>query len=867
MATTLSSIRSEFLNYFKEQEHIECPSSGLVPENDPTLLFTNAGMVQFKDVFTGKKVLPFKRATTSQKCVRAGGKHNDLENVGYTARHHTFFEMLGNFSFGDYFKNEVIPFAWNFVTTRLGLPDEKLLVTVHSSDEEAASIWKEVTGFSDDKIIRIPTSANFWSMGDTGPCGPCSEIFYDHGSEISGGKPGTKDEDGDRFVEIWNLVFMQFETLPNGERIKLPKPSIDTGMGLERITAVLQGVHNNFYIDLFQKIINDIVNITNIEYKGNEAHNNVIADHIRAITFMIADGIIPSNEGRGYVLRRIIRRALRHGHALNMHEPFLYKLVNSVVETMGEHYTDLQQSASHIAIILKGEETGFMNTIDNGMALLKKEIDKLGSFEEFPAEVAFKLYDTFGFPFDLTQDVLRAERKKIDAEKFDKCVKEQKERSKNAWIGTGDQFTDKIWFDISDQMTKHNLSNNHIYKFLNRDNKVNTNVHYIIKSGIVTDAASEGDNVLLVLGDNTFYPKGGGAVGDTGTLTWNNGKATVFDTYKKDGLIVHQCVIDKGTLLKNDIVSVHVDYDRRISISRNHTATHLLQSALRQLFDNNVFQQGSLVMPEKLRFDFHCEKSIDKRDIERVETLLQDWINDGLPITNEIMSKDDAIKKGAIALFNEKYPDTVRVITIGNNISIELCGGEHVPNTSYVGGFKIISSSSIGNNTLRIEAVTGMYVKRYLEEKLMEQVCINEQNSQKIRELNRQIEQLKSNIFVNNIKPSTKTINGIVINSLLLDKSDQKSILTLIDKTKLSQSETCFIIGNKTKNDTIVLYITVSNSLQSKLTACEIVAHISLSLNLNIKQSDRKDMVQVGGITFSRFNEIVLCAEQFIAKK
>ena len=457
MTVSLSSIRREFLDYFKELGHKECQSSRLVPENDPTLLFTNAGMVQFKDVFTGKKVMPFKRATTSQKCVRAGGKHNDLENVGYTARHHTFFEMLGNFSFGDYFKSEVIPFAWTLVTERLGLPPEKLLVTVHSSDEEAAGIWKKVTGFSDDKIIRIPTSANFWSMGDTGPCGPCSEIFYDHGAEISGGKQGSKDEDGDRFIEIWNLVFMQFETLQSGERVNLPKPSIDTGMGLERITAVLQGVHNNFDIDLFQKIINDIVNITNIEYKGNEAHNNVIADHIRAITFMIADGIIPSNEGRGYVLRRIIRRALRHGHALNMHEPFLFKLVNSVVETMGDHYTDLRQKASHISTILKSEETGFMNTIDNGMALLKKELDKLGSSDEFPAEIAFKLYDTFGFPFDLTQDVLRAENKRIDAEKFDKCVRAQKERSKTAWVGTGDQFTDKVWFDISEQITKNKI--------------------------------------------------------------------------------------------------------------------------------------------------------------------------------------------------------------------------------------------------------------------------------------------------------------------------------------------------------------------------------------------------------------------------
>ena len=867
MTVSLSSIRREFLDYFKELGHKECQSSRLVPENDPTLLFTNAGMVQFKDVFTGKKVMPFKRATTSQKCVRAGGKHNDLENVGYTARHHTFFEMLGNFSFGDYFKSEVIPFAWTLVTERLGLPPEKLLVTVHSSDEEAAGIWKKVTGFSDDKIIRIPTSANFWSMGNTGPCGPCSEIFYDHGAEISGGKPGSKDEDGDRFIEIWNLVFMQFETLQSGERVNLPKPSIDTGMGLERITAVLQGVHNNFDIDLFQKIINDIVNITNIEYKGNEAHNNVIADHIRAITFMIADGIIPSNEGRGYVLRRIIRRALRHGHALNMHEPFLFKLVNSVVETMGDHYTDLQQKASHISTILKSEETGFMNTIDNGMALLKKELNKLGSSNEFPAEIAFKLYDTFGFPFDLTQDVLRAENKRIDAEKFDKCVKAQKERSKTAWVGTGDQFTDKVWFDISEQITKNKLSSNHIYKFLTRDNSADTTVHYIIKNGNIVNTTTIGDEVLLVLGDSTFYPKSGGAVGDNGTLTWDNGKAIVVDTYKKVGLIVHQCVISEGTLSKNDIVSMHVDYERRLSISRNHTATHLLQSALRQLFGDNIFQQGSLVMPEKLRFDFHCEKSIDKKDIKTIETILQEWIDDGLPVKNELMSKDEAIKNGAIALFNEKYPDTVRVINIGNGVSIELCGGEHVLNTSYVGAFKITSISSTGTNTLRIEAVTGCYVKKYLEEILTEQQEFSEKNSQIIRELNKQIEQLKSKLFIENIKPTTKTINGINIQSLLLDKSDQKSILALIDKTKSAQSETCLIIGNKTKNDIIVLYVTVSSILQHKLTACDIVKHVALTLNLNIKQFDRKDMVQIGGIASDKFDDIVLCIEKLINQK
>ena len=448
MESTVSSIRQEFLNYFKNLNHNIIESSSLVPENDPTLLFTNAGMVQFKDVFTGKKVLPFKRATTSQKCLRAGGKHNDLENVGYTTRHHTFFEMLGNFSFGDYFKKEVIPFAWEFVTKYLCLDPSKLYITVHSSDEEAAKYWKNITGFSDNKIIRIPTNDNFWAMGDTGPCGPCSEIFYDHGSNIKGGLPGTQDADGDRFIEIWNLVFMQFETLKNGQRINLPKPSIDTGMGLERIAAVLQGVHSNFHIDLFKSIINDIVNITNKQYEENEASNNVIADHIRAISFMVSDGIIPSNEGRGYVLRRIIRRALRHGYSLGMREPFLYKLVQSVSNVMGDHYKELVNNQSNIVSILKGEEEGFMRTIDNGMHILYKAIYKLGSSKVFPADIAYKLYDTFGFPFDLTQDILRSENKTVSVEEFDKLVKQQKENAKKNWVGTGDAFTDKIWYEI-----------------------------------------------------------------------------------------------------------------------------------------------------------------------------------------------------------------------------------------------------------------------------------------------------------------------------------------------------------------------------------------------------------------------------------
>lgn len=864
MSISLSLVRKEFLDYFKAQGHTEVASSSLVPENDPTLLFTNAGMVQFKDVFTGKRTLPFKRATTSQKCVRAGGKHNDLENVGYTARHHTFFEMLGNFSFGDYFKDEVIPFAWNFITGSLGLDPARLLVTVHASDEEAAKIWKSVTGFSDSKIIRIPTNDNFWSMGDTGPCGPCSEIFYDHGSDIPGGVPGSENEDGDRFVEIWNLVFMQFETLADGKRINLPKPSIDTGIGLERLTAVLQGVHNNFHIDLFQKIIKDIQDITNIRYEGNEVHNNVIADHIRAITFMISDGIIPSNEGRGYVLRRIIRRALRHGHALNMHEPFLYKLVDSVTNVMGDHYTEIKDNALKISKILKGEEVGFMKTIDNGMALLMKEVSKLGAKTEFPAETAYKLYDTFGFPFDLTRDILRSLNKVVNIEEFEKCILIQKERSKGAWIGTGDNFTDKVWFDISEKLKQSNIQSKHIYQFLTRDNNTESKILFLVKEGLIVNSALMGDNVDVVIDNTPFYPKGGGAVGDTGTFTCCDGQATVLDTYKIANIIVHKCYVENGVLKAGDIASLHVDYDRRLSISRNHTATHLLQSALRKLFGESIFQHGSLVMPEKLRFDFHCDGNINKSDASKIEDILQGWIDDCLNVTTSIVPKDEAVKSGAMALFGEKYPDMVRVVTIGNKVSVELCSGEHVTNTAFIGTFKITSITSVGSNTFRIEAVTGERVKKVLLSKIAEQSESIEKYTRGVKCLQKENAELKSKLFMFETKIENKVVNNIELQYLLLNCADPKNILSLIDKSKLLDKQMCLLIGNKTKNEMIVLYILVSNLLQKNMSVNKFAQFLGEKLGMKIKSSNRNDLIQLGGIPANKFTDIVSWAEEFL---
>ena len=852
MKSTVSSIRQEFLNYFKDLNHNIIESSSLVPENDPTLLFTNAGMVQFKDVFTGKKILPFKRATTSQKCLRAGGKHNDLENVGYTTRHHTFFEMLGNFSFGDYFKKEVIPFAWEFVTKYLCLDPSKLYITVHSSDEEAAKYWKLITGFSDEKIIRIPTNDNFWAMGDTGPCGPCSEIFYDHGSSIKGGLPGTKDADGDRFIEIWNLVFMQFETLLNGQRVNLPKPSIDTGMGLERIAAVLQGVHSNFHIDLFKNIINDIVNITNKPYDENEASNNVIADHIRAVSFMISDGIIPSNEGRGYVLRRIIRRALRHGYSLGMREPFLYKLVQSVSNVMGDHYKELINNQLNIISILKGEEEGFMRTIDNGMHILYKAIYKLGSSTVFPVDIAYKLYDTFGFPFDLTQDILRSEKKTVNVEEFDKLVLKQKENAKKNWVGTGDTFTDKIWYEIE--------KNNDKIEFIRHTTQIeNSEILYIVNDNKEqVNIANTSDNVYIILNKTPFYATAGGQLGDSGILEVNNNKAEVIDTIKIAGLIVHKCTIIKGQFKVHDKVLAKLNKYKRLATARNHTATHMLHKALKMVLGDQIFQQGSLVAPDKLRFDFCYDKSLTQDEIKQVEDIVLANIDNSYDVKAEIISKEEAVKRGAIALFNEKYPGQVRMVTIGENFSKELCFGEHVDNTAQIGTFKIISNSSIGSNTQRIEAITGRYVRQYLEEELNKFANIVNNQNQSISKLNKEVEVIKSKLFINNINLSNKNINNIIFEYSLVKDENPKNILSLIDTKKSSQDKVLLIIGNElSKSNKLTAYIFISNVLQNELKLSDIINAINSKLNLNIKQTKRKDLLQFGGITKEVFNDCI----------
>ena len=847
MLFSVNDIRAEFIKYFVENGHTHVKSSSLVPDNDPTLMFTNAGMVQFKDTFTGKKVLPYRRATTAQKCLRAGGKHNDLENVGYTARHHTFFEMLGNFSFGDYFKAEVIEFAWNLVTKRLGLPKEKLLVTVHSSDEEAAGIWEKVSGLEDARIIRIPTSDNFWSMGDTGPCGPCSEIFYDHGEEIPGGMPGSENEDGDRFIEIWNLVFMQFETLQDGSRINLPKPSIDTGMGLERIAAVLQGVHSNYDIDLFKTLISDVKNITSTDDVKYTSHYNVIADHIRAISFMISDGIIPTNEGRGYVLRRIIRRALRHGYMMGMKEPFLHKLVSSVKNVMSDHYTEIATNEKTIQQVVKNEEDGFMKTIDKGMFILRQELEKLGTATVFPADVAYKLYDTYGFPFDLTQDILRNEGKRVNETEFDKIASEQKKISKKAWAGTGDSFTDKVWFDVAEKVGKVQF----IYGCVERKSRILA----LVKNSEMVGELKTGDEGYIISEVTPFYAESGGQIGDIGTIHSGNNIAEVVDTKKIAGVVVHKCKLTSGMLKIKDEITLQIDVARRIKTARNHTATHVLQAVLRKVLGSHVVQKGSLNTDEKLRFDFLHNEPITKEQINEIERQVRDVIDKSMPVKIYETDYENAVKGGALALFGEKYPDKVRVVEIGNGFSVELCGGAHLENTSQIGCFKIVTISSVGSGIKRIEALTGRVLAEYYEEQLREQAERIEMLQSDIKTLERQVSELKARNFSDELKFETENVGDIEIRHTFVGDIEQKMILGLIDKAKTSTEKFYMIIGNQNSNTgkiSICVYAS-EKAIEAGIDAKALMEQVKLG----VKFGGRPDFVQFGGIDKDMFNKLV----------
>ena len=717
----VNQVRSTFLDYFKKNGHEVVPSSPLVPRNDPTLMFTTAGMVQFKNIFTGQEKRSYGRATTSQKCVRAGGKHNDLDNVGYTARHHTFFEMLGNFSFGDYFKTDAIPFAWNLITREFGLDPKRLYVTVYHDDDEAFGIWKKLTGFADEKIIRIATSDNFWAMGDTGPCGPCSEIFFDHGSKISGGPPGSLDADGDRFIEIWNLVFMQYEQRGPGDRVNLPKPSIDTGMGLERISAVLQGTHDNYAIDLFKALIAASVEATGVPAAGeHKASHRVIADHLRASSFLIADGVLPSNEGRGYVLRRIMRRAMRHAHLLGAADPLMHRLVPALIRQMGETYSELVRAQPLITETLELEERRFRKTLERGIGLLTEASSKLGKGATLPGDVAFKLYDTFGFPLDLTQDALRARGIEVDTVGFASAMDRQKAEARKAWKGSGEAATETVWFDIKERTGAT--------EFLGYDTEsAEGQVVALVKDGKEVATLKPGDTASIVVNQSPFYGESGGQHGDQGLIKGPKGATfAVADTAKKLGdLFVHSGKLEGGELTSGDAVELVVDHSRRAATRANHSATHLVHEALRRILGDHVAQKGSSVGPDRLRFDFSHTKPMSADEIRRAEELANAIILQNSPVETRLMALEDARETGAMALFGEKYGDEVRVVSMGlpdelarpnTPWSIELCGGTHVRRTGDIGLVHIIAEQGSSAGVRRIEALTGDGARAHLIE-------------------------------------------------------------------------------------------------------------------------------------------------------
>jgi len=703
-----ADIRQHFIDFFKGHAHTHVPSSPLVPRNDPTLMFTNAGMVQFKNVFTGAETLDFSRAVSSQKCVRAGGKHNDLDNVGYTARHHTFFEMLGNFSFGDYFKADVIDYAWRFVTQELGLAQDRLLVTVYHEDDEAFDLWKRVAGLSDDRIIKIATSDNFWSMGETGPCGPCSEIFYDHGDHIPGGPPGSPEEDGDRFIEIWNLVFMQYDQVSKDSRVNLPKPSIDTGMGLERLSAILQGVHDNYDIDLFQALIARSVAVTGTQAQGDALMSHrVIADHIRSTSFLIADGVLPANEGRGYVLRRIMRRGMRHAHLLGADEPLMHQMVGTLIGEMGEAFPELARARGLIEETLRREELRFRSMLERGLKLLDDASAGLEDGDILAGDTAFKLYDTYGFPLDLTEESLRARGVGVDVDGFNTAMEKQKAEARAAWSGSGEEKSAQIWMELRQEFPAT--------EFLGYDaEEAMATVSALVQNGVRVDSVSAGQEAVLIANQTAFYGESGGQVGDTGVITWEGGRAEVSDTQKSNDLFLHHLHVVEGTLAAGETLTLKPDMQRRSQIKANHSVTHLLHEALRRTLGDHVAQKGSLVAAEKLRFDFSHPDPMTTSQLRDVEAAVNEMIRQNDPVTTRVMAVDEAMDSGALALFGEKYGDEVRVVTMGHDkggrhgrFSIELCGGTHVRALGDIALFKITSESAVSSGIRRIEAVTG----------------------------------------------------------------------------------------------------------------------------------------------------------------
>ena len=840
-----AEIRSRFLEYFQENGHTIVSSSPLIPGNDPTLLFTNAGMVQFKDVFTGEETRPYHRATTSQRCVRAGGKHNDLENVGYTARHHTFFEMLGNFSFGDYFKEDAIRFAWDFLTKRLGLPEERLWVTVHHSDQEAEDIWIQTIGVDPNRLSRLGDKDNFWSMGDTGPCGPCSEIFYDHGPDVPGGPPGSEDDDLDRYIEIWNLVFMQFEQSADGTRTPLPKPSVDTGMGLERIAAVMQHVHSNYEIDLFQALVKAAAEVTHTQ--DLEAKSlRVIADHIRSCSFLICDGVLPSNEGRGYVLRRIIRRAIRHGHKLGCDQPFFHKIVHTLVAEMGEAYAELRDNEDRIVAALKQEEAQFAKTLDAGMKVLEDAVSSLTS-KTLPGELIFRLYDTHGFPLDLTNDIARERDLELDIEGFEKAMDEQREKSRQ---GSSFAVEGQVRFDL-DGSTEF-LGYTHL--------DASAVVVALAKDGEQVDALAAGDSGIVVLNQTPFYAESGGQQGDRGSLTSAIGSYQVMGTKKFGSHFGHEGKLGLGELKVGDTVNARVEGPRRQATALNHSATHLLHAALRTVLGDHVTQKGSLVTHERTRFDFSHPQPVTAEELIAIESMVNREIRQNEVVETRVMPIEEAKAAGAMALFGEKYDDEVRVLSMGD-FSVELCGGTHVARTGDIGLFKILSEGGVASGVRRVEGVTG---EGALEQVVALEATLDqaaallktgadsivskiEQMTERLKGTEREVDALKMKLATQaggDLLDDVVDVCGVQCLVASLDGQDPKTLRDTLDRVKNRLSQGVVVLAT-VRDEKVNLIAGVTDNLTDRVKAGDLIGFVAAQVGG--RGGGRADMAQAGG--------------------
>ena len=871
--TTVNEIRNTFLKYFEKNGHKILPSSSLVPNNDPTLMFTNSGMVQFKNIFTGNETATFKRATTSQKSVRAGGKHNDLDSVGYDVRHHTFFEMLGNFSFGDYFKDDAIAFAWELVTKEFDISKDRLAVTYFHTDEVSRDIWKKVSGLPSDRIIPISTKDNFWQMGDTGPCGYCSEIFFDHGPEVWGGLPGTPEEDGDRWIEIWNLVFDEFEDLADGTRINLKQRCIDTGMGLERISAILQGVHSNYEIDIFQNLIKSIADIANSDPNGQlKSSHNVIADHLRSMSFLIADGILPSNEGRGYVLRRIMRRAMRHVHMLGINEPMIYKLLPSLQKEMGEAYPELYKAETLIKETIQSEEERFIKTMEKGLKLLDDETKNMNTGECLDGKVAFKLYDTYGFPLDLTQDALKLRNISVDEKGFNEAMEAQKAEARKNWAGSGDAGTEKIWFELQEKLGSTEFLG---YNTLNSDAKITA----LVQNATIVESVSSGEFSLLS-NQTPFYAEMGGQVGDIGIIKSTDFIAEVIDTKKKcEGLHVHICRLISGNIRKGITASFEVNANNRFSIQGNHTVTHLLHKALQEKFGSSVTQKGSYVAADRMRFDIAYNKQISNDEIRQLEERVNQMIRSNYEVKTKIMNQEDAVKSGAMALFGEKYSDEVRVVCVGYGVSTELCGGTHVKQTGDIGGFNILSDSAIAAGVRRLECVTGYGSAKHthdLEDKvrnmsLLLKVGINDIEERianiltERKEMEAKILELKKQLISGSksTNDDIEQINGIKFIAKTLTDIQAKELKIIVDDLKDKYKDNLVVALFAINEGKSSVVIGVSDNLKNKISAVDLVKKIAPFVGAQ-GGGGRPDMAQTGGSDTSHFNEAITEIKKYI---